>query len=336
MSAQQALDDVVAEVSEPESVPARLAVRGMCLSYARRIVLDEVSFEVAPGQVFGILGPNGSGKTSLMRCLTGLQRADRGTVWLNGKAVALKDRQLRAGLGVVFQEPSLDPHLSAEENLHLGAALFGVGRREARQRAQELLVFMDLQDRGKDLVRTLSGGMRRRLELARALIHKPAILLLDEPTTGLDPTAFERTWQRLLALRRLQGLTMFLSTHRADEAERCDKLLVLDRGHVVACDTPEGLLRRVSGDVIVMEADEPEELAQQIVERLEIVAHVHGSNVVLEREHGHTLVPRLVEAFAPGRIRSISLRRPTLADAFFHLTGHGLVAETFGAKQEAP
>ena len=328
MGAQHALVDVMnaAEALLPEPQPARLAVRGMCLSYARRIALDDISFEVAPGEVFGLLGPNGSGKTSLMRCLTGLLKADRGTVWLDGKALSSGDRALRARLGVVFQEPSLDDRLSCMENLMLGAALFGVRGREARQRAHDLLVFIELEDRGKDAVRTLSGGMRRRLELARALIHRPSILLMDEPTTGLDPIAFERTWQRLLALRRLQGLTMLLSTHRADEAERCDRLLVFDRGHVVACDTPAGLLKRVSGDVIVIEADEPEALAKEIVDRLEIVAHVHNDTVVLEREHGHTLVPRLVEAFAPGRMRGISLRRPTLADAFFHLTGHGLDA----------
>lgn len=307
-----------------DAAPARLAVRGMCLSYAKRIVLDDISFEVGAGEVFGLLGPNGSGKTSLMRCLTGLVCPDRGTVWLDGTALGRRDRALRARLGVVFQEPSLDDRLSARENLLLGAALFGVGKKEAQQRATDLLVFMELEDRGRDHVRTLSGGMRRRLELARALIHRPSILLLDEPTTGLDPIAFERTWQRLLALRRLQGLTMLLSTHRADEAERCDRLLVFDRGHIVACDTPEGLLRRVAGDVIVLEADEPAALAQEIVERLDMVAHVHEGKVILERENGHTLVPRLVEAFAPGRLRSVSLRRPTLADAFFHLTGHGL------------
>lgn len=324
MGAQQALTDCSLE---PDEAPTpRLAVSGMCLSYASRIALDDVSFELGAGEIFGILGPNGSGKSSLMRCLTGLQIPDRGTLRFNGAVVGRRDRGLRANMGVVFQEPSLDIYLSAEENLLLGAALFAIPRDEARKRAHELLSFMELADRGREQVRVFSGGMRRRLELARALIHKPSLLLLDEPTTGLDPAALERTWQRLMALRHLQGLTMVLSTHRADEAERCDRLLVLDRGHVVACDTPDALLRRVAGDVIAIEADDPAALAAAIVDKLDIVAHVHQDRVVIERDNGHTLVPRLVEAFEPGRIRSIVMRRPTLADAFFNLTGSGLDA----------
>lgn len=323
MGAQHALTDCTPDPGA-EPAQARLAVRGMCLSHANRIILDEVSFELGAGEIFGLLGPNGSGKTSLMRCLTGLQRPDRGTVWVDGRSVNPGDRTLRAQMGVVFQQPSLDNHLSAYDNLMLGAALFGVGRGEAKKRALELLTFMELADRGHERVKTFSGGMRRRLELARALIHRPDILLLDEPTTGLDLGALERTWNRLLALRKLQGLTMLLSTHHADEAMRCDRLLVIDRGHVIACDTPEGLLRRVAGDVVVIEAEEPHALAAQIVERLEIVAHVHEDSVVIERDQGHALVPRLVEAFEPGRMRSVSVRRPTLADAFFNLTGRGL------------
>lgn len=322
MGAQQALTDLSLEPAEAP-VPC-LAVSSICLSYAKRIVLDDVSFEVGSGEIFGILGPNGSGKSSLMRCLSGLQRVDRGTLRFNGDIVKGSGRALRAEMGVVFQEPSLDNYLSAEENLLLGAALFGVPRAEAKKRAQELLGFMELGERAKDNVKVYSGGMRRRLELARALIHKPSLLLLDEPTTGLDPAALERTWQRLLALRHHQGLTLLLSTHRADEAERCDRLMVLDRGHVVACDTPEGLLERVAGDVIVIEADDPEGMVEELKSALDVVSHVHQGQVVIERDNGHTLVPRLVEACPIGRIRSIAVRRPTLADAFFNLTGRGL------------
>lgn len=328
-----ALDDDAADnaayndyVAPP--VTPRLGVRGMGLSVKRRIILDDVSFTVNPGEVFGILGPNGSGKTSLLRCLTGLIKPDLGTVSLDGKTMAPGAQKLRAALGVVFQDPSIDDRLTARDNLVLGARLFAVAGKEARHRADELLKFMELQDRGDDLVRTFSGGMRRRLELARALIHQPSMLLLDEPTSGLDPAAFERTWHRLLALRRLHGLTLMLSTHRADEAARCDRLLVIDRGHVVACDTPTRLLRRVAGDVIVVQASEPELLRTELAERMGVVAHVSGEEVLLEREGGHMFIPRLVEAFEPGRIKSVSLRQPSLADAFFHLTGRGLGATT--------
>ena len=320
----------------PAAAPC-LSIGGLCLSYGSRVALDSVDLEVGAGEVFGLLGPNGCGKSSLMRCLTGLRRADRGTLRLDGVPLPLGDRRLRRSLGVVFQEPSLDIHLSAEENLCLGAALFGIGRTEAKQRARELLIFMDLQARQNDRVRTFSGGMRRRLELARALIHRPRILLLDEPTGGLDPAAYERTWQKLLALRAQQGLTIVFSTHRADEAARCDRLLVLDRGHVVACDTPENLLRKVAGDVVLLEADDPQALATELSAQLDLVATVQRNaagvqQVVLCRKAGHTLIPKLFERVGPGRIHSVAVRRPSLADAFFHLTGHGLLA--LGAPQD--
>jgi ABC-2 type transport system ATP-binding protein len=333
VGAQQALKESRTEAmpATPRAVPGaeqawpRLGVHNLTLSYGRRVVLDDVSLAVAPGEVVGLLGPNGSGKTSLLRCLTGLMPAQRGLIRLDGRAVAAGARTLRSCMGVVFQEPSLDIKLTAFDNLLLGAALFGIRGAEARQRAQELLVFMDLEARSREPVQRLSGGMRRRLEVARALIHRPALLLLDEPTTGLDPLALDRTWQRLLALRRAQGLTMLLSTHHAEEAARCDRVVVLDRGHVVATDTPDGLLARVAGDVIVMEAEKPDALVQELHRELGVTAILQGEQVLLERESGHTWVPRIVEALGARRLQAISVRRPSLADAFYHLTGRGLL-----------
>jgi ABC-2 type transport system ATP-binding protein len=166
--------------------------------------------------------------------------------------------------------------------------------------------------------------MRRWLELAHALVHRPSILVLDEPTTGLDAAAFRRAWEALLALRQDEGLTLLLTTHRPDEAERCDRLAVLDRGRIVACETPEALRARVRGDVVVVEADEPGPLAAEIATRLGLDARAGPSAVTIERERGHELVPRLVEAFPAGRFRSVSVRRPTLADAFLDVTGQAL------------
>lgn len=311
----------------PDSWP-RLGVSNLTLSYGKRTVLDDVAMHVGAGEIVGILGPNGSGKSSLLKCLTGLVQPSRGMIRLDGRAVAPGARALRACLGIVFQEPSLDSKLTAFDNLLLGAALFGIKGAEARQRAQELLVFMDLEARSKEPVARLSGGMRRRLEVARALIHRPSLLLLDEPTTGLDPLALDRTWQRLLALRRAQGLTMMLSTHHAEEAARCDRVVVLDRGHVVATDTPDGLLARVSGDVIVMEAHDLDGLVAELHRELGVQAKVQNEQVLLERESGHTWVPRIVEALGARRLNAISVRRPSLADAFYHLTGRGLMPPT--------
>jgi ABC-2 type transport system ATP-binding protein len=302
----------------------RLAALGIAFSWRERRVLDDLSFEVRPGEVFGFLGPNGAGKSTLFSVLTGLLPPAAGELRLDGREVAFGARELRARMGVVFQEPSLDAKLTARENLLLGGALFALPRAAARERADRLLAAAGLADRGRDLAGRLSGGMRRRLELARALVHHPSILVLDEPTTGLDAGAFRRAWETLLALRRDEGLTMLLTTHRPEEAERCDRLAVLDRGRIVACETPEALRARVRGDVVVVEAEEPGPLAVEIASRLGLAARAGPLGVTIERERGHELVPRLVEAFPAGRFRSVSVRRPTLADAFVDVTGQSL------------
>ncbi|HZZ83127.1 MAG TPA: ABC transporter ATP-binding protein [Anaeromyxobacteraceae bacterium] len=309
----------------PAAAP-RLAARGLAFRYREREVLRGLSFEVAAGEIFGVLGPNGAGKSTLFSILTGLARPRAGTLLLDGAPVAFGARALRARLGVVFQEPSLDARLTAEENLLLGAALFAVPRAEARSRARSLLARAGLAERAREPVAKLSGGMRRRLELARAVIHRPSILVLDEPTSGLDAAAFRAAWEAIQSLRREEGLTVLLNTHRPDEAEQCDRLAVMAEGRIVACEPPEALRARVAGDVVVVEADGAESLAAEIALRFQLPARAVEGAVVVEREEGHTLVPRLVEAFPPGRFRSVAVRRPTLADAFLEITGRGLDA----------
>jgi len=307
--------------------PARLAVRALAFSYGERVALDGVSFEVAPGEIFGFLGPNGAGKSTLFAILAGLLPARSGELLLDGERLDPASAALRARMGVVFQEPSLDAKLSCRENLLLGAALFRVPRREAEGRATTLLASAGLGDRARESAGRLSGGLRRRLELARALVHSPELLLLDEPTTGLDAPSFRRTWDELARLRRSEGLTVILTTHRPDEAECCDRLAVLSHGRVVAVETPESLRSRVAGDVVQVEAEEPEGLAAEIEARFGLPAHPAPGGVAVRRERGHELVPRLVEAFPAGRFRSVSVRRPTLADAFLQITGETLAEE---------
>ncbi len=311
----------------PGGEPARLAAEGLRFSYGDRVALDGVSFAVRPGEVFGFLGPNGAGKSTLFSILAGLLAPSTGRLLLDGRPLDGSSRALRARMGVVFQEPSLDAKLTAEENLRLGAALFRVPRAEARARARTLLEAAGLSDRTRDAAGRLSGGMRRRLEIARALVHRPDVLLLDEPTTGLDALAFRRTWETLGSLRGASGATVVLTTHRPDEAAACDRLAVLSRGRIVAVETPASLLSRVAGDVVVVEADEPAALAGEIAARLGLPARASGETVLIERERGHELVPRLVEAFPAGRFRSVSVRRPSLADAFLHATGEDLGPE---------
>jgi ABC-2 type transport system ATP-binding protein len=318
----------------PEA-PPRLEVRDLSFAYREREVLRRLSFAVAAGEILGILGPNGAGKSTLFSILAGLLPPASGTIRLDGAPVAFGARPLRARMGVVFQAPSLDAKLTAEENLVLGGQLFGMRRAEARRRAADLLASAGLADRARDPTGKLSGGMRRRLELARALVHRPSILVMDEPTTGLDAAAFRQAWDTVHALRREEQLTVLLTTHRPDEAEACDRLLVVSGGRVVAEGTPEELRSRVAGDVLQLEADDPEQLAGEIRARFGLAARCGTHGVQVERERGHELVPRLVEAFPPGRLRALSVRRPTLADAFLAITGQDLAQDEDGGAAPA-
>lgn len=289
-----------------------------------RVVLDGVSFEARRGEIFGLLGPNGSGKTTAFQVLTGVLPADAGHLVLDGRHLPLGARELRVQMGVVFQAPALDPRLTARENLLLSASLYGVPRAVARKAASDLLHRVELHDRADEPVARFSGGMRRRIEIARALLHDPAILVLDEPTTGLDPGAFLRIWEHLLALRAERGLTLVLTTHHPQEAEYCDRLAILDRGRIVACDTPDRLRASLRGDVLVLETDDVESVADTMRTRLGLTPRTFPGRVVLEQERGHELIPRLVEALPPGSLRSISLRKAGLAEVFLELTGREL------------
>ncbi len=311
-----------------DAVMPRLTVERVQLAYGARAVLGDLSFTVGAGEIFGLLGPNGAGKSTAFAVLAGLLPAQGGAIRLDGELLSGSDRRLRARLGVVFQDPSLDQRLTVRENLFLSAQLYGLSGARAASRITELLQFSEIADRAGDTVKTLSGGLRRRVELARALLHAPDVLLLDEPTSGLDEASFQRTWARLAALRKQTGLTILLTTHRPEEAERCDRVGVLDGGKLVAVDSPNNLKHRVAGDVVELDCDGPEEVVTLLTERLALPARVREGRVIVERERGHELIPRIVEALPAGRLRSVSLRRPTLADVFLKLTGHGLDHET--------
>ncbi len=308
-------------------VPARLALEGVAVRRGGREVLRGVSLEVRPGEIFGLLGPNGAGKSTLFAILAGLLRPDAGRFFLDGREIAAGARELRARAGIVFQEPGLDGKLSARENLALAAALHRVGRAEARARVAALLDAAGLSARAREPVERLSGGLRRRLELARALVHRPELVVMDEPTVGLDAAAFRAFWDGVETLRGAEGTTFVLTTHRPDEAERCDRLAILARGAIVACEAPEALRARLAGDLVVVDADRPAEVARALAERLGLETRLGPAGVTVERPSGHALVPRIVELFPPGRLRSVSLRRPTLADAYLAVTGEALDGE---------
>ena len=312
--------------TQDQSIPL-LEIHDLAVQRGDLEVIKGLSFKVSEGEVFGLIGPNGSGKSSTFSVLTGLLSPQAGSILLRGKQVTGGSQSLRRELGVVFQNPSLDPHMSARENLELSARLYRVPRAESLARIQELLRFADLVDRADERVSTFSGGMKPRLELARSLIHEPKILLMDEPTTGLDEAAFQRTWKRLLRLRDERGVSILLSTHRPEEAAFCDRIAFINDGGLVACDTPKALQEQVSGDRLLIQCQNPEPSRVQLETILSLQCEIVDGGLSLHCDEGHTLIPRIVEALPEGEIRSAQLLRPNLGDVFLKLTGQNLLED---------
>lgn len=297
--------------------------------YDQRQALDNVSFDVRPAEIFGLLGPNGSGKTTLFRILSTLMLPSAGRALIMDHDAARDPIQVRREIGVVFQAASVDAKLTPAENLRHQGHLYGLSGQALKKRILEMLGRVGLSDRAADRVETLSGGQQRRVELAKGLMHHPSVLLLDEPSTGLDPGARRDLWLYLKMLRDQERVTVVVTTHLMEEAEHCDRLAILSEGKLVALGTPAELKHEIGGEVIVMEAGDPESLARRIVERFGGPCSVINGKVRLEREHGHRFVTEVVEAF-PGEIDSISLSKPTLEDVFIDRTGHRFWTEGEG------
>jgi ABC-2 type transport system ATP-binding protein len=303
-------------VSEPA-----VEVRGLEHRYGEHQALRGVDLEVRRGEIFALLGPNGGGKTTLFRVLSTLIPPQGGSARILGADVGREPGAVRRALGVLFQSPSLDGKLSVEENLRHQGHLFGMRGRALSERIAEMLARVRLVDRADDTVEKLSGGLRRRAELAKAMLHAPEVLLLDEPSTGLDPGARRDLRDNLERLRAERGMTVLLTTHLMPEAEWADRIAILDRGQVVARGAPEELRRGVGGDVIELRSGEPESLSRAIAERFGGEPGLVDGVLRLERPDGPEFLARLLPAFA-GRIDSVSMRRPTLEDVFLSRTGH--------------
>ncbi len=306
--------------------------------YDRQRALDDVSLSVEPGAVQGFLGPNGSGKTTLFRILSTLiSPQPPGEVKILEMDLGTEQRRVRLSLGVVFQSPSLDRQLTARENLRQQGHLYGLGGADLESRIDLLLERVGLRDRQREYVGAFSGGMRRRVELAKGLLNRPRVLLLDEPSTGLDPTARIDLWRYLRDIRDHDGVTILVTTHLMDEAEHCSRLAILDRGKLLANDTPAALKDRIGGDVIALTTARPDELREQLRARFSIEAEPieHQRGLRFERPRGHEFIPQLIEAF-PGLIDSVSVGKPTLEDVFIQVTGHGLDGEIAGAGADTP
>ncbi|HZL37022.1 MAG TPA: ABC transporter ATP-binding protein [Tepidisphaeraceae bacterium] len=291
--------------------------------YGQRIALDDFSLQVNDGDIFGFLGPNGSGKTTLFRILSTLIPVAPGHVRLFGLDAAEARDEIRRQIGVVFQSPSLDKQLTAEENLICQGHLYGLRGADLRGRVEQALAAVGLGDRAAERVESFSGGMRRRVEVAKGLLHRPRVLLLDEPSTGLDPAARIDMWRHLREINQRDGVTILVTTHLMEEADRCTRLAVLAKGRLLAADTPAALKERIGGDVITLTTSTPADLRQALRERLGVEAQEIDSTLRLERPRGHEFIPQLIEA-VPGMVDSVSVGKPTLEDVFIQLTGHRL------------
>ena len=257
-----------------------------------------------------------------------------GRALIMGRDVAREPGEVRRQIGVVFQAQSIDTKLSAEENLiHIGH-LYGLRGAALRKRAREMLARVGLADRAKEQAETFSGGMKRRLELAKGLLHHPSVLLLDEPTTGLDPGARRDLWQYLQILREEERVTVLVTTHLMEEAERCDRLAIYAEGNIVGLGTPAELKGEIGGDVMLLEADDPDSLAHRVRQHFGVQARVLDRHVRIEIESGHRFVPDVVEAF-PGEIHCVSIHKPSLEDVFVRRTGHRFWTEEKENREEA-
>jgi len=306
--------------SAKELVPPVIEVRDLARRFGAIEAVQGVSFEVAAGEVFGFLGPNGAGKTTTINLLCTLLRPSAGSATVNGFDIVRQRSDVRRSIGLVFQAPTLDEALTAEQNLRFHAYAYGVPADVRERRIDELLAFVELADRRRSRVRTFSGGMRRRLEIARGLLHHPRVLFLDEPTLGLDPQTRRRIWEYLAELRDHEQLTIFLTTHYLDEAERADRIAVIDHGRIVALDTPTALKSAVGGDQITVTTPDTAAAARELGERYGLNPAVSDDTVSFQVPAGEAFLPEFVRTFGQP-MEAIGLRRPTLDDVFLQLTG---------------
>jgi ABC-2 type transport system ATP-binding protein len=300
-----------------------IQVENLTHRYGDRFALSKVSFEVKKGEVFGLLGPNGGGKSTLFRILSTMMVPTEGRAIIAGHDVERDPASVRRTVGVVFQTQSLDKALTVEENLRAQGHLHGLSGAKLRERMEFATKSLGLADRRRDVVETLSGGLRRRVEIAKALLHRPQVLLMDEASTGLDPAARRDLSRHVEELREREGVTILLTTHILEEADRCDRLVLLHQGNIVAHGSPAELRAGIGGDVVVLESADTAGLAAGIEQRFGVKPTLVDGQVRVEMQSGHRFIAEVVEAF-PGAIESVGLHKPTLEDVFVRETGAGI------------
>ena len=301
-------------------------------SYDGKEAVRGVSFSVKEGETFGFLGPNGAGKTTTINILCTLLGPTSGSALVAGIDAMKDPHGVRSNIGLVFQEVTLDNELTAYENLKFHCYMYGMERRLTEERIAEMLAVVGLTDKASERVKTFSGGMKRRLEIVRGLLHRPRVLFLDEPTLGLDPQTRSRVWDYIAELKRTEGNTVFMTTHYMDEAEACDRIAIIDDGLIIALDTPEALKSSLRGDTVYLSTDDDLLAEREIRERfgLEVKKIEKGLSLIVEG--GESFIPELFSALTVG-IRSVNLKRPSLDDVFLHLTGKEIRDENAAPKR---
>jgi ABC-2 type transport system ATP-binding protein len=306
--------------SETTAPSAAVSVDGLTKRYDQVEAVRGIDFEVAAGEIFGFLGPNGAGKSTTINMLCTLVKPSGGSALVAGHDVVSERDEVRRNIGLVFQDTTLDGYLSAEQNLRLHAELYGVPRDVVGERMRQVMEMVGLWERRESWVNTFSGGMKRRLEIARGLLHSPRVLFLDEPTVGLDPQTRSSIWRYIRELKAREDITIFLTTHYMDEAEYCDRIAIMDQGRIIVLDTPEALKAKVGKDRVQIETDDDEAAIAALRERFGVEATVAEGAVTFGVPEGEQFVPRLfAELGLP--IRSVSVARPSLDDVFMSYTG---------------
>lgn len=298
------------------------------------VAVNEASFSVNQGEIFGFLGPNGAGKTTTINMLITLLKPTNGRAVVNGFDVQREKDKVRSSIGIIFQDPSLDDKLTATENLRFHAWLYKVPKESMQERIDEMLKMVELDNRKKDLIEVYSGGMKRRLEIARGLLHYPKVLFLDEPTIGLDPQTRAHIWDYIFKLRKRENITMFMTTHYMDEAEHCDRIAVMDHGKIIALDTPINLKREVGGDVITLKTKDNKSAIDELTSKFDVDPKQKDGEVTFTIEGGEQFIPELFKHFS-GSIESINIRKPTLNDVFLKLTGREIRDEEASVTDKA-
>ncbi len=311
-----------------------LKVKGLTKNFGKLTAVDNICFEVKKGEIFGFLGPNGAGKSTTINIICTLLRKSAGEVTLCGKNIDKQRNEIRNSIGLVFQDPSLDDRLTALENLYFHALLYNVDRKLIKDRIAEVLEMVNLVSRKNDLVRTFSGGMRRRLEIARGLIHHPQVLFLDEPTLGLDPQTRNRIWDYIVNLKKHTHITIFLTTHYMEETEICSRIAIMDSGKIIALDTPDNLKSGIGGDIITVSSENNAFLREYIENTMDKkIDFEKEGKLQFEVKDSASFVPSFIVS-SPIKILSITARKPTLNDVFLDLTGREIREENIGYKED--